>query len=78
MELQERLNRCGSLLPVVLLSAAVEFRVVVRAMQNGAVTVLEKPYDPRDLLAAICAGIDRNRDLYKARQRQVDRWKLET
>ncbi|MFE4969904.1 response regulator transcription factor [Streptomyces sp. NPDC056660] len=50
---QELLNQTGSPLPVVFVSAHGDIRMSVRAMQNGAVDFLEKPYDPQHLLDVV-------------------------
>ncbi|MFF1604532.1 response regulator transcription factor [Streptomyces mirabilis] len=50
---QELLNETGSPLPVVFVSAHGDIRMSVRAMQNGAVDFLEKPYDPQHLLDVV-------------------------
>jgi len=53
LELQEELTRRGITLPVVVLTAYARTAVTVRAVQAGAVTVLEKPYQDDDLWDAI-------------------------
>jgi RNA polymerase sigma factor (sigma-70 family) len=52
-ELQEVLNRAGSVIPVVFVSAHGDIRMSVRALQNGAVDFLEKPYDPQHMLDVV-------------------------
>jgi signal transduction histidine kinase len=49
LQLQEQLCGLGSGLGVILVSANADVRMVVRAMSNGAVGVIEKPYDADDL-----------------------------
>jgi FixJ family two-component response regulator len=53
VELQENLARRGVLLPVILLTAYARTPVTVRALQAGAITVLDKPCDDDDLWNAI-------------------------
>ncbi|MFG3289123.1 response regulator transcription factor [Streptomyces sp. NPDC048179] len=53
---QELLNRTGSPMPVVFVSAHGDIRMSVRAMQNGAVDFLEKPYDPQHMLDVVQAA----------------------
>ncbi|MFI6698648.1 response regulator transcription factor [Streptomyces sp. NPDC050509] len=53
---QELLNEAGSPLPVVFVSAHGDIRMSVRAMQNGAVNFLEKPYDPQHMLDVVQAA----------------------
>ncbi len=49
IELQEHLATDCIALPIVFVTAHPEIRLTVRAMQNGAITVLEKPVSPQDL-----------------------------
>jgi two-component system, LuxR family, response regulator FixJ len=53
IELQKRLLGMGCELPVIFVSAFMNLPNTVQAMQNGAVTVLEKPCQPDQLMAAI-------------------------
>lgn len=53
VELQEKLVADGVPLPVIVLTAFAKTPLTVRVMQNGAVTLLEKPYDTGDLWDAI-------------------------
>lgn len=52
-QLQETLNRIGSAIPVIFVSAHGDIRMSVRALQNGAVDFLEKPYDPQHMLEVV-------------------------
>jgi FixJ family two-component response regulator len=58
LELQRELNSLGSLLPVVMISGHADVRVAVEAMQNGAVTLLEKPFQMTRLHGAIREALD--------------------
>ncbi|MCL4193195.1 MAG: response regulator [Thermoguttaceae bacterium] len=67
LELLAKLAEVGSTLPVILISAHVDFVAAARATNHGAVTVLEKPYQADDLANAIreamarhCQGRGRN------------------
>jgi FixJ family two-component response regulator len=57
LELQEELNRREILLPVIVLTAHARTLLTVRAMQAGAITLLEKPYEDDDLWDAIRKGL---------------------
>ncbi|MDR6637054.1 response regulator [Paenarthrobacter nitroguajacolicus] len=52
-QLQDRLNQLGSPIPVVFVSAHADVAMSVRALRNGAVNFLEKPYDPQQMLDAV-------------------------
>lgn len=53
IELQQKLNEAGVPLPVIMLTAYARTPLTVKAMQQGALTLLEKPYDDDDLWDAI-------------------------
>jgi RNA polymerase sigma factor (sigma-70 family) len=53
VELQEKLGQRGNSLPVIILTAFARTSVTVRAIQAGAVTVLDKPCEDDDLWNAI-------------------------
>jgi len=53
LTLQKHLHKMNHRFQVILLSGFPETRVAVQAMKQGAVTVLDKPYDKKQLLASI-------------------------
>ncbi len=53
LELQEKMIELETSLPVIILTAYARTPLTVRAMEHGAVTVLEKPYQDDDLWDAI-------------------------
>lgn len=57
IELLEKLNEMGALLPVIVLTAYARTSLAVRAMRSGAVTMLDKPYHDDDLWDAICKAL---------------------
>lgn len=73
LDLQERLAAAGSSLPVILISAYADVSVTVRAMQNGALTVLTKPYRADELADAIRAALELDHET-----RQESTWQAET
>ena len=72
LELQDHLKRYDHALPVVLLSAYLDVPIAVRAMQNGAVAVLEKPYKSDQLADAIRNAVEISRGSLQARMRHSD------
>ncbi len=60
IELQEKLNRDGVLLPVILITGHAEIPTTVRAIKNGAVTLLEKPCRDIDLWESIGAALEQD------------------
>jgi FixJ family two-component response regulator len=53
LELQQTLAAAGRRLPIVFVTGHVDVPMSVRAMKRGAVDLLTKPFDDKDLLAAI-------------------------
>jgi len=72
LELQERLATTGCTLPVVILSAYADVRATVRAMRNGALTVIQKPYQPDELAEAIREAFEVDVEIRKALARADD------
>ena len=66
LDLLEKLQASKSPLPVILISAYADVPVAVRAMQAGAVTLLEKPCRHDQLIQAIQKALERD-----ALQRQM-------
>ena len=56
-ELQAALAARRSRLPVIVVSGFADVPVAVRAMQQGAITLLQKPCDRAELLAAVEAAL---------------------
>lgn len=57
LELQEELERRGIGLPLIVITGYARTSSTVRAVQRGAVTVLDKPYENDDLGEAIREGL---------------------
>lgn len=64
LDLQERLAEEGIDLPIIMMSGQAEIGTAVRAMREGAVDFLEKPFDGEALLARVRATLKAN---YQAR-----------
>jgi FixJ family two-component response regulator len=60
IQLLQRLRALGSLLAVVLISAYADVPLAARALENGAVAVIEKPYQNDDLADAIGRALVRS------------------
>jgi FixJ family two-component response regulator len=60
VELQEKLNRMGISIPTIVISAYADVPVTVRAMQQGALTLLEKPCRGTELWDAIRKGLEQD------------------
>ncbi|HIE98429.1 MAG TPA: response regulator transcription factor [Planctomycetes bacterium] len=58
LNVQQQLRKFSSRFQLILLSGYPETRVVVEAMRQGAVTVLDKPYNRDQLLASLEEAFD--------------------
>jgi two-component system response regulator FixJ len=66
LELQEELRRRGATIPVIVLTAFASTPGAVRAMKNGAVTMLEKPCRDDELWEAVRDGLAADRQALAA------------
>jgi FixJ family two-component response regulator len=62
LELQQALQAQGSELPIVFLTGRGDIAASVRAMKLGAADFLTKPVDADELIAAVDAALERNRE----------------
>jgi FixJ family two-component response regulator len=63
LELQKQLAEGGSRMPVVFVAANAETQMIVQGMQNGAITVLQKPASEEELCDAVMAALVRDREI---------------
>jgi FixJ family two-component response regulator len=61
LEFQEQLMKMGVRLPVVMMTGHGDIAMSVRAMKHGAVDFLSKPFRDQDMLDAVTAAIERDR-----------------
>ncbi len=71
LELQERLRELDVQLPVVVMTAYARTPLTVRAMQGGAVTLLEKPCEENELWDAIRKALKQNADAREAHEHRL-------
>ena len=57
LEVQQQLNRNGSMLPVILVSGHGDIPMAVQAMKDGAFDFLQKPFRDQELLDRINAAL---------------------
>ena len=53
LDVHDKLIECGAQLPVIYMSGHADVPIAVQAMQTGAVTLLEKPFDADKLLSLV-------------------------
>jgi RNA polymerase sigma factor (sigma-70 family) len=70
LDLQRCLKEKGAALPVVFLSAGADVPKAVRAVKEGAVDFIEKPFDYRRVMALVAECIRRDADARCVRQRK--------
>ncbi len=58
VDLLDRLAEMGSGIPVVILTGHADVPTAVRLMQRGVVTVVEKPFEAKELIAAIARALE--------------------
>jgi FixJ family two-component response regulator len=61
LEFQAQLTRMGVRLPVIMMTGYGDIPMTVRAMKRGAVDFLPKPFHDQDMLDAVMAAIERDR-----------------
>src|ERR1700677_1770122 len=61
LEFQAQLIQMGVQLPVVMMTGYGDIPMSVRAMKRGAVDFLTKPFHDQDMLDAVMAAIERDR-----------------
>jgi FixJ family two-component response regulator len=71
LQLQERLQALDSTLTVILVSAYADASMTARAMENGALGVIEKPYESDDLGDLVRKGLDRSNPALVSHESQV-------
>ncbi len=76
LEFQAQLTQLGVRLPVIMITGYGDIPMTVRAMKRGAVDFLPKPFRDQDMLDAVMAAIERDRqrrtaddDVSRVRQR---------
>jgi FixJ family two-component response regulator len=62
MDLQEELNKADYHLPIVFITGHGDIPTSVEAMKKGAVDFLTKPFDDEELLQALRAAIEKDRN----------------
>jgi FixJ family two-component response regulator len=76
LDFQAQLSQMGVRLPVVMMTGYGDIAMTVRAMKRGAVDFLTKPFHDQDMLDAVIAAIERDRqrrsidgDVFQIQQR---------
>jgi two-component system, LuxR family, response regulator FixJ len=60
LELQERLNERGAILPIIFITGHGDVPMAVEALQAGALDFLQKPFRDQELLDRIARALDKD------------------
>ena len=72
LEVQQQLNRAGSLLPVIFITGHGDIPMAVQAMKDGAYDFLTKPFRDQDLLDRINSALKQDAENRAAVERLAD------
>ena len=72
LDVQRQLGEQGLTLPIIFITGHGDIPMSVRAMKAGAVEFLTKPFRDQELLDAIQAAIDRDREALRVRAELAD------
>ena len=72
LEVQQQLNRAGSMLPVILVTGHGDIPMAVQAMKDGAFDFLQKPFRDQELLDRINGALKQDAEIRKSVERRAD------
>lgn len=72
LDFQSRRDCLGVHLPIVLMTGHADVPMSVRAMKAGAIDFLTKPFRDQDMIDAVTAGIERDRERRRAESTAAD------
>jgi FixJ family two-component response regulator len=72
LEVQQQLNRNGSMLPVILITGHGDIPMAVQAMKDGAFDFLQKPFRDQDLLDRINGALKQDAENRELVERHAD------
>lgn len=67
LQLQEKLNKYKYTLPIIIITGHGDVPLAVRAMKNGALEFIQKPFNDQDLLDIIHIALEKDRINHKKR-----------
>jgi two-component system, LuxR family, response regulator FixJ len=72
LELQQHLNRTGSMLPVIFITGHGDIPMAVQAMKEGAFEFVQKPFRDQDLLDRINHALEQDKENRSTLARRAD------
>ena len=67
-ELHSELTKANIHIPIIFMTAHGDIPMSVRAMKSGALDFITKPFRDQDMLEAVAAAINRDRDRLRCRE----------
>ena len=71
-ELHSELTKANIHIPIIFMTAHGDIPMSVRAMKSGAIDFITKPFRDQDMLEAVAAAINRDRDRLSAERARLD------
>jgi FixJ family two-component response regulator len=71
LELLQRLRAERNEIPVIVISGHADVSAAVRSMKLGAVDLLQKPFEPKTLIAAVRGALEKHADLLQRHSEQT-------
>ena len=71
-ELHSELTKANIHIPIIFMTAHGDIPMSVRAMKTGAIDFITKPFRDQDMLEAVAAAINRDRDRLSAERARLD------
>jgi FixJ family two-component response regulator len=72
LDLQKKMAEAGNFTPIIFITGHGDISMSVKAMKQGAVDFLEKPFNDQDLLDAIQHAIEKNRKEIRKRSNVIE------
>ena len=72
LDVQDQLARSDIRLPVILMTGHGDIPMTVRGMKAGAIDFLTKPFRDQDMLDAVYAALEQDRDMRAKRQENAE------
>ena len=72
LELQQHLNRMGSMLPVIFITGHGDVPMAVQAMKEGAFEFVQKPFRDQDLLDRVNHALEQDKENRSTLARRAD------
>jgi FixJ family two-component response regulator len=72
LKLQERLAELHTQIPIIILTGSADVPTAVTVMKGGAIDLVEKPFEPEDLLTKVVKALHINAVHWAGQERRAD------